>query len=67
MKTRRHSARAIDAAIEAMGCPHPRTAAVTLFLAAARHLGHVLDDPKAASELAYIAADELATEGDAAR
>ena len=45
----------------ALGSPHPRTAAVALFFAVARHLAVVLDDRQTASELAYIIADELAT------
>jgi phytoene/squalene synthetase len=54
MKTRTHSDRAIAAAIETMGSPHPQTAAVTLFFAMARHMARVVDDPN-------MVADELAT------
>ena len=53
---------AIEEAIEAIGPCNPRTAAVLMFIASARHLAEVLsENPRQASELAYIMADELAT------
>lgn len=59
MTTKTHSARAMEAALKAFDGTSARNAAVLLFFASARHMAAVLDDPKAAGELAYIAADEL--------
>lgn len=61
MRTQTHSDRAIEAAVKALGPTNPRTAALLLFLAAARHMGAILDEPETAAEFAYMAADELAT------
>lgn len=52
----------MDAALKAMGDTSPGCAAVLLFLAAANYLGEVAD-PEMAAEIAYKAADELATRG----
>lgn len=51
---------ALKAALEAIGPCHERTAALLLFFAVARHLGEVYDR-ETAGELAYMAADDLAT------
>lgn len=62
MSTITHGDRAMQAAVEAFGMKNERAAAVYIFIAAARHLGRVVNDPKTAGELAYMMADELATE-----
>lgn len=62
MATQTHSERAMAAALQAMGNTSPGTSAVLLFLAAAKYLGEVAD-PEMAAEIAYKAADELATRG----
>lgn len=59
MRTQTHSERALDAAVEALGPTNPRTAAILIFFAAARHMGYVLGSPETAAELAYMMADEL--------
>jgi hypothetical protein len=59
MSARTHTDRAIAAAITALGSPHPTTAAVALFIAAARHMNAVVDDKRVIAELAYQIADDI--------
>lgn len=59
-KARTHSDRAIEAALAAMNCRHPTTAAITLFIAAARHLDASIEDKRRIAELAYAVADDIA-------
>jgi hypothetical protein len=63
MRTLTHSERAMQAAIEAFGMDNDRAAAVYIFIAAARHLGRIVESETAAG-LAYMMADELATGGE---
>jgi hypothetical protein len=59
---RTHGDIALEAALASMEGANPRSAAIVLFFAAARHLGNTFDAPTAGS-LAYMMADELATGG----
>lgn len=59
MSTRTHTDRAIKAAIKAMGSPHPTTAAIAIFVAAARHMNEVCDNKEVIAELAYQVADDI--------
>lgn len=60
MQQKFRSERALEAALKAMDCPSASTAAITLFMAAARHLDATVDNKRFIADLAYSIADDFA-------
>lgn len=58
--TKTHGERALTAALDELKPCSERTAIIIIFFAVARRLGETFD-PETAGDLAYSAADELAT------